>query len=185
MPSVSLQTHDRLESCWRLQMKAAVLFLAWLSAAHPALTIVNEFSLTKEGRPAARLHRAPPRSAGPWTRHSKPPFFLFSNAAWSQLALLEFLKAMASNIHPLSQHILDSFPSLSASLHLHFSLTSLFFQPPSPYPLSSFQWFSLAYLPKTLLYRQSTLPTQMLLSAKINSPPSFFSSECLLTSTWI
>lgn len=35
--------------------------------------------------------------------------FPFSNAARSQLALLEFLKAIASNIHPLSQHILDSF----------------------------------------------------------------------------
>lgn len=36
--------------------------------------------------------------------------FPFSNAAGSQLALLEFLKAIASNIHPLSQHVLDSFP---------------------------------------------------------------------------
>lgn len=35
--------------------------------------------------------------------------FPFSNAARSQLTLLEFLKAIASNIHPLSQHILDSF----------------------------------------------------------------------------
>lgn len=51
--------------------------LAQLSAAHPALTIVNEFSLTKGGRPAARPHRAPPRSTGPWTRHSKPPFSIF------------------------------------------------------------------------------------------------------------
>lgn len=51
--------------------------LAQLSAAHPALTIVNEFSLTKEGCPAARPHRAPPRSTGPWTRHSKPAFSIF------------------------------------------------------------------------------------------------------------
>lgn len=51
--------------------------LAQLSAAHPALTIVNEFSLTKGGCPAAWPHRAPPRSTGPWTRHSNPPFSIF------------------------------------------------------------------------------------------------------------
>lgn len=51
--------------------------LAQLSAARPALTIVNEFLLTKEGCPAARPHRAPPRSTGLWTRHSKPPFSIF------------------------------------------------------------------------------------------------------------
>lgn len=52
--------------------------LTRLSAAHPALTIVNEFSLTKEGCPAARPHRALPRSTGPWTSPlKKPPFSIF------------------------------------------------------------------------------------------------------------
>lgn len=48
--------------------------------------------------------------------------FPFSNAARSQLTLLEFLKAIASNIHPLSQHILDSF--------IFFSLPHFIFIPP-------------------------------------------------------
>lgn len=125
--------------------------------------------------------------------------FPFSNAARSQLALLEFLKAIASNIHPLSQHILDSFifslcltsssspPPSHCCRHFLSFLKLLSRCPGLPFPPLILQliprayssgsvWPGFFFLNHSLI--QSTLPTQMLVSAILNSAPaSFFHTE--------
>lgn len=132
--------------------------------------------------------------------------FPFSNAARSQLALLEFLKAIASNIHPLSQHILDSFifslcltsssppPPSHCCRHFLSFLKLLSRCPGLPFPPLILQliprayssgsvWPGFFFLNHSLI--QSTLPTQMLVSAILNSAPaSFFHTETKSSEDW-
>lgn len=141
-------------------------FLARLSAARLALTIVNEFLLAKEGCPTARPHRAPPRSTGPWTRHSKPPFSIFQcgqepagligvfksyslkhsssvstrsrQFPFFSLPHFIFISRSAPSLRDVDSLALSLSKLLSSSLVLPFSLN------PSTYPQSSLQWFSVA-----------------------------------------
>lgn len=132
--------------------------------------------------------------------------FPFSNAARSQLTLLEFLKAIASNIHPLSQHILDSFifslcltsssslPPPHCCRHFLSFLKLLSRCPGLPFPPLILQliprayssgsvWPGFFFLNHSLI--QSTLPTQMLVSAILNSAPaSFFHTETKSSEDW-
>lgn len=132
--------------------------------------------------------------------------FPFSNAARSQLTLLEFLKAIASNIHPLSQHILDSFifslcltsssspPPSHCCRHFLSFLKLLSRCPGLPFPPLILQliprayssgsvWPGFFFLNHSLI--QSTLPTQMLVSAILNSAPaSFFHTETKSSEDW-
>lgn len=140
----------------------------------------------KEAAPTVWLHRAPQRSTGPLDSPLTASFFHFPNAAGSQLALLEFVKAIASNIHPPSQCILDSFPpSCCLDSSLFFTLPAAALCPrlalPRPksflfpvslkalsHPRSSQR--RLGFSSKALSHRQTSL---------ILPPPHpFFSSQC-------
>lgn len=140
--------------------------LAQLNAAHPALTIVNEFLLTKEGCPAARPRRALPRSTGPWTRHSKPPFSIFqcgqepagfigvfksyslkhSSSVSTRSRQFPFFSSPHFIFISRSPPSLCAVESLSLSKLFSHSLILPLFSPlnPSSYPQSSLQCFSLA-----------------------------------------
>lgn len=179
--------------------------MAYLSAAHPALTIVNEFSLTKEGCPAAWPHRAPPRSTGPWTRHSKPTFSIFQCSQEPADFIGVFKSYSLKHSSSVSTH--------SRQFHF-FSLPHFIFIPPPshccrhflsflkllsrcpglPFPPLILQliprayssgsvWPGFFFLNHSLI--QSTLPTQMLVSAILNSAPaSFFHTETKSSEDW-
>lgn len=109
---------------WKTADESCSSFLAQLSAAHPASTIVNEFPLTKEGCPAARPHRAPPCSTGPWTRHSKPPFSIFQCGQQPAGFIGVFKSCSLKHSSSASTHS-RQFPFYSASFCLHFFSPSL------------------------------------------------------------
>lgn len=196
-----MMDRSSVEDCrWKLQF-----FLAYLSAAHPALTIVNEFSLTKEGCPAAWPHRAPPRSTGPWTRHSKPTFSIFQCSQEPADFIGVFKSYSLKHSSSVSTH--------SRQFHF-FSLPHFIFIPPPshccrhflsflkllsrcpglPFPPLILQliprayssgsvWPGFFFLNHSLI--QSTLPTQMLVSAILNSAPaSFFHTETKSSEDW-
>lgn len=158
---------------------------------------------SRSQRKAARLLLLAPLAPGLATQSL---LFPFSNAARSQLALLEFLKAIASNIHHLSQHILDSFifslcltsssspPPSHCCRHFLSFLKLLSRCPGLPFPPLILQliprayssgsvWPGFFFLNHSLI--QSTLPTQMLVSAILNSAPaSFFHTETKSSEDW-